>query len=99
MKRLEEIIVYLSEYIHACVMHLIHLVPFQDSLKVEALVKECEDSASLIPKLEDSIPKLQKLLLDEEKVLDEIKESSKGGALSFFILLILEGVFDQTCFV
>ncbi|XP_061355125.1 structural maintenance of chromosomes protein 4 [Gastrolobium bilobum] len=49
----------------------------KDSLKFEALVKEGEDSTDLIPKLEDNIPKLQKLLLDEEKILEEITESSK----------------------
>ncbi|CAK8566745.1 unnamed protein product [Lathyrus sativus] len=49
----------------------------KDSSKIEALVKEGEDSNDLIPKLEDKIPKLQKLLLDEEKVLEEITESSK----------------------
>ncbi|KAI5418893.1 structural maintenance of chromosomes protein 4 [Lathyrus oleraceus] len=49
----------------------------KDSSKIEALVKEGKDSNDLIPKLEDKIPKLQKLLLDEEKVLEEITESSK----------------------
>lgn len=72
---------------------VIHLFLFQDSLKFEALVKESEDSNDLIPKLEDNIPKLQKLLLDEEKVLEEITESSKGGALSFFTSSILEVAF------
>lgn len=62
---------------------LIHLFLFQDSLKFEALVKEDEDSTNLIPKLENNIPKLQKLLLDEDKVLEEITESSKGGPLPF----------------
>lgn len=57
---------------------VIHVFEFQDSSKVEALVKECEESTNMIPKLEDTIPKLQKLLLDEDKVLEEIKESSKG---------------------
>jgi structural maintenance of chromosome 4 len=47
-------------------------------------VKEGEDSNDMIPKLEDNIPKLQKLLLDEEKVLEEITESSKGRPFSFF---------------
>ncbi|CAI8608890.1 unnamed protein product [Vicia faba] len=49
----------------------------KDSSKIEALVKEGKDSNDLIPKLEDKIPKLQKSLLDEEKVLEEITESSK----------------------
>ncbi|KAJ7970989.1 Structural maintenance of chromosomes protein [Quillaja saponaria] len=49
----------------------------KDSLKIDNLGKECEDSTNLIPKLEESIPQLQKLLLDEEKILEEIKENSK----------------------
>ncbi|XP_047162412.1 structural maintenance of chromosomes protein 4 [Vigna umbellata] len=49
----------------------------KDSSKIEALIKEGEESTDLIPKLEDNIPRLQKLLLDEEKILDEITESSK----------------------
>ncbi|MCH90058.1 structural maintenance of chromosomes protein 4-like, partial [Trifolium medium] len=49
----------------------------KDSSRIEALVKEGEDSNDMIPKLEDNIPKLQTLLLDEEKVLEEITESSK----------------------
>lgn len=40
----------------------------------------------MIPKLEDAIPRLQKSLLDEEKVLEEIKGSSKGGALSLVLV-------------
>jgi structural maintenance of chromosome 4 len=55
---------------------------FQDSSKIIELEKECEDSTDLIPKLEENIPKLQKFLLDEEKVLEEIKDNSKGGFLS-----------------
>ena len=51
--------------------------------KLEALIKKGEESTVLIPKLEDNIPKLQKLLLDEEKVLEEITESSKGEVFSF----------------
>ncbi|KAI9120379.1 hypothetical protein K1719_007412 [Acacia pycnantha] len=50
----------------------------KDSSKIESLVKECEESTNMIPKLEDAIPKLQKSLLDEEKVLEEIKGSSKA---------------------
>ncbi|KAL2564059.1 hypothetical protein AAZV13_19G020400 [Glycine max] len=49
----------------------------EDSSKIEAFIKEGEESTDLIPKLEDNIPKLQKLLLDEEKALEEITESSK----------------------
>lgn len=32
----------------------------------------------MIPQLEQDIPKLQKHLVDEEKVLEEIKENAKG---------------------
>ncbi|PRQ27015.1 putative structural maintenance of chromosomes protein [Rosa chinensis] len=49
----------------------------KDSLKIADTEKECEDSTNLIPKLEESIPQLQKRLLDEEKVLEEILENSK----------------------
>ncbi|XP_035550219.1 structural maintenance of chromosomes protein 4 [Juglans regia] len=49
----------------------------KDSSKAVDLEKECEDSTNLIPIFEENIPKLQKLLLDEEKVLEEIKENSK----------------------
>ncbi|KAK6129250.1 hypothetical protein DH2020_036959 [Rehmannia glutinosa] len=37
-----------------------------------------EDSTNLIPRLEEDIPKLQKLLVDEEKILEEIKENAKA---------------------
>ncbi|KAG8659531.1 hypothetical protein MANES_02G046500v8 [Manihot esculenta] len=49
----------------------------KDSSKIEHLTKECEESTNMIPKLEDDIPKLQKLLLDEERVLEDIVENSK----------------------
>lgn len=42
----------------------------------------------MIPKLEEEIPKLQKLLLDEEKVLEEIKDSSKGYPIIKFLGII-----------
>jgi len=58
----------------------------QDSSKIEALIKEGEESTNLIPKLEDNIPKLQNLLLDEEKILEEITEISKGGLFSFLLI-------------
>lgn len=73
---------------------LIHPFIFQDSSKIEALAKEGKDSNDLIPKLEDKIPKLQKLLLDEEKVLEEITESSKGGPLSFLTTDIFDDAFN-----
>ncbi|XP_034707420.1 structural maintenance of chromosomes protein 4 [Vitis riparia] len=49
----------------------------KDSSKINQILKESEDSADLIPKLEDNNPKLQKQLVDEEKVLEEIEENSK----------------------
>ncbi|KAK4417662.1 Structural maintenance of chromosomes protein 4 [Sesamum alatum] len=50
----------------------------KDSTKIADLTKECEESTNLIPRLEEDIPKLQKLLVDEEKILEEIKENSKA---------------------
>ncbi|KAG1363309.1 putative Structural maintenance of chromosomes protein 4 [Cocos nucifera] len=41
------------------------------------LEKEYEKSSNLIPNLEQEIPKVQQLLMDEEKILEELKESSK----------------------
>lgn len=54
------------------------LFRWQDSTKINDLTKECDDSTNLIPKLQEDIPKLQKVLSDEEKTLEEIKEKSKG---------------------
>lgn len=59
---------------------------FQDTNKIVDLTKESEESTNLIPQLEEDIPKLQKLLVDEEKVLEEIKENAKGTSLSFKFL-------------
>ncbi|KAK9109610.1 hypothetical protein Sjap_017670 [Stephania japonica] len=50
----------------------------KDQSKIEDTVKDCEKSTELIPKLEEEIPKLQKRLSNEEVVLEEIKERSKG---------------------
>ncbi|XP_074324922.1 structural maintenance of chromosomes protein 4 [Apium graveolens] len=50
----------------------------KDSAKISELEKESEDSTNMIPKLEGDIPKLQKLLSDEEILLEEIKENSKA---------------------
>ncbi|KZV36107.1 structural maintenance of chromosomes protein 4 [Dorcoceras hygrometricum] len=50
----------------------------KDSTKIADITRECEESQNLIPQLEEGIPKLQKLLVDEEKNLEEIKENSKG---------------------
>ncbi|KAF5961825.1 hypothetical protein HYC85_003034 [Camellia sinensis] len=49
----------------------------KDSSKIDEITKDSADSTNLIPQLEEDIPKLQKLLLEEEKVLEEIKENSK----------------------
>lgn len=57
----------------------------QDSKKITDFKKECEESTNLIPKLEEDIPKLQKTLLEEERILDEIKENSKGK-MPFLVL-------------
>ncbi|KAK6928195.1 RecF/RecN/SMC, N-terminal [Dillenia turbinata] len=48
-----------------------------DSSKINETMKVCEDSKNLIPKLEEDIPKLQKLLVEEEMVLEEIQENAK----------------------
>ncbi|CAI0388481.1 unnamed protein product [Linum tenue] len=53
----------------------------KDSSKINDLTKECEESTNLIPQLEDKVPKLQNLLSLEEKVLEDIKERSKGCSL------------------
>lgn len=50
----------------------------QDSAKIEEIKKESEESTNLIPKLEEEIPILQLNLLDEENLLEEIQEQSKG---------------------
>jgi structural maintenance of chromosome 4 len=58
----------------------------KDSSKIGDMTKESEDSSNLIPKLQENIPKLQKVLLDEEKKLEEIKAIAKG-VLCFRILV------------
>ncbi|XP_068664523.1 structural maintenance of chromosomes protein 4-like isoform X1 [Aristolochia californica] len=50
----------------------------KDSAKIEETKKQNEKSAELIPTLENDIPKLQQLLMDEEKVLEEVMEFAKG---------------------
>lgn len=61
-------------------MHVSHsLLLCQDSAKIVDIEKECENSEILIPKLEESIPELQKLLVEEERVLEAVIEHSKGG--------------------
>ncbi|KMZ71392.1 Structural maintenance of chromosomes protein [Zostera marina] len=49
----------------------------KDSSKIDEIVRESEKSTNLIPKLEVEIPKLQQILMDEESVLEKIRESSK----------------------
>ena len=55
----------------------------QDVAKIEGSTKEIEESTNLIPQLEEEIPKLQERFNQEEKVLERIKESSRGN----FVLL------------
>ncbi|CAK9163731.1 unnamed protein product [Ilex paraguariensis] len=63
----------------------------KDSIKITEIRKECEESTNLIPQLEEDIPKLQKLFLDEEKFLEEIKENSKGvGRIAAILSLEVE---------
>lgn len=47
-------------------------------MKITATTNECEESTNLIPRLEEEIPKLQKLLSEEERALEDIKEKAKG---------------------
>lgn len=49
----------------------------KDSLKIDDLKKKGADSTNMIPKLEEDIPKLQNLLSEQEKILEDIKESAK----------------------
>lgn len=51
------------------------------------ITKDADESTNLIPQLEAEIPKLQKILIDEEKILDEIMENSKGVVSSFSMFL------------
>lgn len=37
----------------------------------------------MIPKLEEDIPKLQNLLSEQEKILEDINESAKGAVFSY----------------
>ncbi|XP_074317799.1 structural maintenance of chromosomes protein 4 [Silene latifolia] len=55
----------------------------KDAAKITDFTRATENAAILIPKLEGEIPELQKCLLDEEKVLEEIKERSKGETEKF----------------
>ncbi|KAI4389054.1 hypothetical protein MLD38_001318 [Melastoma candidum] len=49
----------------------------RDAVKAEELSKKCADSTRIIPELEQNIPNLEKLLAEEESVLEQIKEGSK----------------------
>lgn len=60
----------------------------QDSSRVEEIQKECEESTDLIPRLQEEMPKLQQLLLDEEAILEEIKEDSKGECIYVILIII-----------
>ena len=65
-------------------MAIINFLAFHFMIQQRLITeKECEDSKNLIPELEENIPKLQKLLRDKEKVLEEIKENSKGDLIFF----------------
>ncbi|KAK9064798.1 hypothetical protein SSX86_016180 [Deinandra increscens subsp. villosa] len=55
----------------------------KDSAKITDITKQSEESTNIIPKLEENIPKLQQKLLDEDKILEEIKESSKVETEAF----------------
>lgn len=70
-----------DQFVSSMCINLIFCLLLQDSTKIDDLRKECEESTSLIPKLEESIPQFQKLLSDEEKILEEIQENSKGSSI------------------
>nr|XP_043607688.1 structural maintenance of chromosomes protein 4 [Erigeron canadensis] len=55
----------------------------KDSAKIIDITNQSEESTNIIPKLEEDIPRLQKNLLDEDKILEEIKESSKVETEAF----------------
>lgn len=61
----------------------------QDASKLDESMKDIDESSNLIPKLEGEIPKLQQLLLAEEKLLEEIKESSRGDSVAKITFLLL----------
>ncbi|KAH0457445.1 hypothetical protein IEQ34_012760 [Dendrobium chrysotoxum] len=56
----------------------------KDSSKIDEIKKDNEESSFVIPKLEEEIPKLQQLLQNEEKILEEIIESSKVETEKYF---------------
>ncbi|GJX53387.1 structural maintenance of chromosomes protein 4, partial [Tanacetum coccineum] len=55
----------------------------KDTAKITEITRQSEESTDLIPKLEEDIPKLQKKLFDEDKILEEILESSKAETETF----------------
>lgn len=61
----------------------------QDTSKLDESMKDIDESSNLIPKLEEEIPKLQQMLLAEEKLLEEIKESSRGDSVAKIAFLLL----------
>lgn len=42
----------------------------------------------MIPKLEEDIPKLQNLLSEQEKILEDINESAKGAVFLLHMLCL-----------
>ncbi|KAL1538699.1 Structural maintenance of chromosomes protein 4 [Salvia divinorum] len=50
----------------------------RDATKIADYTKECEDSVIEIPKLEEQICQLQKQLVNEETILEEVEETSKA---------------------
>lgn len=80
LEKVGKVITY--DHIFELKHELIYFIyPIQDSSKIEDLGKESENSTILIPKLEERIPELQKFFVEEEKVLEEVIESSKGFPL------------------
>lgn len=48
-------------------------------MKIDDCTKKGADSTNMIPILEEDNPKLQNILSEQEKILEEIKENSKGA--------------------
>jgi hypothetical protein len=56
-----------------------------------------EASSKLIPELEGAIPKLQEQFSEEEKVLEQIKETSRGE-LAYVVPVHLVTLIDNQAF-
>lgn len=80
-------VIYENNLFKICASFLLSS-PLQDLTKVTDTRKECDESTNLIPQLEGDLPRLQQILIDEEKILDEIKENSKGDYFSRKIVYI-----------